>query len=135
MKHGVTGNNVVNGFGASLSVERTANVAQLAEHVETIEHHRDAISPKNAWLSGRSTPGRRCSWHRRYNHDGEHGEVGREGDVEGQIGLKGQPIVKVAGIDGGKVGAATGNVRPCAIALGSQFYLAYAIFQFQPCET
>ena len=46
MKHGVARDDVVDCFAATLSVEGATDIAELAEHVEAIEHHRDAIAPE-----------------------------------------------------------------------------------------
>ena len=61
----------------------------------------------------------------------EHGEVGGELEMEGQLEGGGEAVVVVPDVEVGEVVAAAVHIAPSAVELCADCVLAYAVVEFQ----
>ena len=100
MEHGVLGSDVAPGLGATLGVDGAADVAELAEEVEGIEHDGEACLGEGARETG--IPHQFVGVHRVVVVAAArvHGHVGGELEAEGYLEDTAEAVVEVGDVDG-----------------------------------
>ena len=100
VEHGVLGSDVAPGLGATLGVDGAADVAELAEEVEGIEHDGEAGLGEGARETG--IPHEFVGVHGVVVVSAAriHGHVGRELEAEGYLEDTAEAVVEVGDVDG-----------------------------------
>ena len=100
VEHGVLGSDVAPGFGAALGVDGAADVAELTEEVEGIEHDGEAGLGEGAREAG--VPHQLVGVHGVVVVAAArvHGHVGGELEAEGYLEDTAEAVVEVGNVDG-----------------------------------
>ena len=117
MEHGVLGSDVAPGLCAALGVDGAADVAELTEEVEGIEHHGEASLGKVTRET--CVPYQLVGVHRVVVVSAAriHGHVGGELEAEGYLEDTAEAVVEIGNVDGTEVLAARRGVLPVEVGL------------------
>ena len=116
VQQGVARRDVAPRLGAALGVDGAANVGEIAEEVETVEH-TDKIAVEET-LGEAGVPDKFVGVHCVVGvaTAGVHGEVGGELEAPRQFDLGGEAVVEVEDVDGLEVCAVAGGVLVVEVA-------------------
>ena len=129
MEHGVLGSDVAPGFGAALGVDGAADVAEVAQQVEGVEHHREARLGKVTREAG--VPHQLVGVHGVIGVAAArvHRHVGGELECCGQLHERSEAVVEIIEGERLEVMAAGRGVSYADVALGADGVFAELIVE------